>query len=102
MDGPDVLRLRRIALNLGPQPGDVIVYRPTRWVRIVSPDLVEKLIASYYFARARRQKSQDRKLLARHIEGRAVTAGFITPEVDLNGSEPKFVRQAGARLATAK
>ena len=64
----------------------MIIYRPARRVRIVSPDLVEKLIASYDFARARRQKSQDRKLLAGHVEGRAVTAGFISAEVDLNAA----------------
>src|SRR5437016_3638737 len=79
MDGLDVFRPRRVALQLGADAGHMIVHGTACRVRLNAPDFVEKLVARHHLARACCQQAHHRKLFACHLDTRSVATGLISP-----------------------
>jgi hypothetical protein len=44
VNGEDVLRFVDVGFDLLPEPSDVIIHGSGRWIGIVSPHLVQKLV----------------------------------------------------------
>jgi putative transcriptional regulator len=74
--------LRLALLELGADPGDVIIHRASCRERIVAPHFIQQFIAAHHHALAARQILQNPKFLACHLDRLAVFGRCVAMEIN--------------------
>src|ERR1051325_577366 len=85
----EVPRLRRVALQLPAELGDVGVHRPAQHRRVVPPDLLHELLAAQHRAVRLEQRPEQIELLRTEPDRRSTAPDLADRGVDLDLSEPR-------------
>src|SRR5216684_2877220 len=84
VDGEDVLGLVRGTLDLLPQLRDEVVDRPRGRRFLISPDLIEDLLARDHLAGVRHEIPEEVELARREIDPLTGAVRLMGPEVDVD------------------
>ena len=92
VDGFNMFRLRRVALQFRAEPGDVIVHGAAGRITVVAPDSVQQIVARHDLTRSGGQIAQRWRIpCASFFERCSAAARFVTAEVDLSFAELQIV-----------
>src|SRR5688572_14659854 len=102
MNGEDVLRCVRRLLDLLPQLGDEVVDGARGRELLVSPHLVENLLARDDLADVCHEVAQQLELAGGELHALLAAAGLVQAKVDLEVANPAGVAGAGAGPAAGR